>query len=399
MKTLFYFELKKIVNRRILWVCLSISFVLIVVTVGGTLLGSYYIDGERIGSNYEMFQIDAAYQRALDGRAIDEVLLSEMQEAYRKVPLDAEQYSLTEEYQKYARAYSVIYNYVRQTTGLSGIELLENVTNAEDLHVKRMERQEVRWNDNLLSEVEKDFWRNQESKIQSPIVFQYAEGYSVLTSSVYTVGLLTIFMVSVCLAGVFPEEHVKRTDKMILSSKHGRGDIYKAKFMAGLLVAFLMSFTFVLITFGTAFVIYGAEGYDAAFQLIYAGSSSPISVGEAVLIAYLMVLFAGGFTGAIVMMLSELLHSSVNTLAIVIGIILVSMMVTVPEEYRLMEQLWSYLPSNFVAGWSIFSPCTVVILGKIFLAWQVVPVLYIALGKGAALVTKNAFVKYQVSGR
>lgn len=392
MKTLFCFELKKIVDRRIVWVCMGISILLILLTVGSSWLSSYY-------GNYEMFQEDLEYQKALDGRIIDEILMAEMREGYSKVDLDAEDYSLTEEYQKYARAYSAIFNYVRQTTGLSGREIIEQVINAEVLHSKRLERQEVRWQDCLLSDVEKDFWRNQESKIQNPTVFQYAEGYSVLISGVYTIGLLTIFMVAVCLAGVFPEEHVKKTDQMILSSKYGRGVIYRAKFMAGLLVAFLMSFVIAITTVGMAFLIYGSEGFDTAFQLIYVGSSCPITVGQAVLIAYVMVLFVGAFTGAIVMMLSELLHSSVGTLAIVIGMVLLSMMIVVPEEYRLVEQLWSYLPSNFVAVWSIFSPCTVVILGKIFLAWQVVPVLYVVLGSVAALLAKNAFVKYQVSGR
>ncbi len=43
---------------------------------------------------------------------------------------------------------------------------------------------------NLLSEEEKEFWRTQEEKIENPMVFHYAEGYSVLLSSGYTIGFL-----------------------------------------------------------------------------------------------------------------------------------------------------------------------------------------------------------------
>ncbi len=399
MGTLLWYELRKLLKRRIVWVSMALSFLLILITVGASLIGSYYVNGERIGSNYEMFQIDREYQKALDGRPIDDVLLKEMQEAYGKVPLDAEQYSLTEEYQKYARPYSAIYNYVCQTAGLYGMEALKWVVSTEDLHTKRLERQELRWESFLLTDTEKAYWREQEEKLENPITFRYVEGYSVLFDCVYTIGLLSLFVVSICLAGVFPEEHVRRTDQLILSSKHGRREVYWAKFLAGLLAAFFMTAAFVLIAFAAAFILYGTEGFDAAFQLIHAGSSSPISIGEAVIIAYVMVLVAGVFMGAFVMMLSEVLHNSVGALAVATGIIILPMFFSIPDGYRLLSQLWSYIPSDFVAVWSIFSVCTVVVFDKVFLAWQVVPIIYTVLGVSFAFVTKRRFVKYQVSGR
>ena len=158
-------------------------------------------------------------------------------------------------------------------------------------------------------------------------------------------------------------------------------------------------YVFVLVTFVTAFLLYGTEGFDTAFQIIYAGSSCPISVGQAVLIIYGIILCAGIFIGVLVMTLSEVLHSSVGTLSIVIGLIVLPMMISVPEEYRLAAQLWSYLPSDIVAVWSCFSPRTVILFGTVLQGWQVVPVLYAVVGVIAAVVTERVFVKYQVSGR
>lgn len=399
MRTLIVYELKKILNRKLVWICILISILFVLITVGSPLLGDYYVDGEYINSNYEMFRTDATYQKELSGRMIDDVLLQEMQEAYAKVPMDIEQYTLTEEYQTYARRYSAIYNYVRQMTGMTDVEVLTELANAEDLHTKRMEYQENRWDSFLLSETEKEFWREKETQIETPIIFYYTEAYYVLFSAAYTIGLLSIFVVSVCLASAFPEEHVKRTDQLILSSKCGRTHIYWAKFVAGLLVSFLLALIFILVTFVSAFAFYGTEGFHAAFQLLYPGSSCPISVGQAVVILYLIILVATIFVGALVMMLSEILHNSIGTLAIVIGMIILTMMVSIPEEYRVLNQLWSFLPSNIVAGWSTFSPYTVMILGNVFQAWQVVPVLYSILGIAAAFVTKQVFIKYQVNGR
>jgi len=399
METLFFYELKKIIKRKIIWICMLCGVILLVFSVVVPLIGDYVVNGERVGSNYEEFQKNVAYQKGLDGRIIDEILLTEMQKAYKKVALNDRKYSLTEEYQTYARPYSAIFNYVRETTGLSSEGVINLEASANTLKKMRLELREIRWEEYYLSEVEKEYWRVAEEEIENPIVFQYAEGYSVLLNMAYTVGILTVFMIAMCMAGVFPEEHVRKTDQQILSSRYGRKNVYWAKMYAGTFVSFSLAFVFVLITFVTVFCLYGMEGFDAAFQMIYVGSSSPISVGQAVLIIYGIVLCAGTFIGVLVMTLSENLHSGVGTLSVAIGLIVLPMMISVPEEYRLLAQLWSYLPSDIVAVWSCFSPRTVVLFGKVLQGWQVAPILYVGIGVVLSIVTERVFVKYQVSGR
>ncbi len=399
MRIIFMYELKKIMCRKLIFISMLISLALILITICAPLLGDYYVDGEYISNNYEMFQTDMAYQKALNDRQIDDALLQEMQEAYAKVPLDKERYSLTEEYQMYARPYSAIFNTIRSLTGLTGTAVLTELDDAKDIYQMRMEDLERDWKTLLLSEKEKAFWKEQENQSEFPMTFQYAEGYNILMSSAYTIGLLCIFIVSVCLANFFPEEHVRKTDQLILCSKYGRKHIFVSKYLVGIVVAGVLSFVLILFTFGITFLIYGIEGFDASFQLIYAQSSCQISVGQAVLILYSMILFASIFVGALVMMLSEVLHSSVGTLSVVIGIIILTMMISVPEEYRLLAQMWNFFPSNVVAVWGTFSRYLVDVFGKLYQTWHVVPVVYLLLGVGAACVTKVSFVKYQVNGR
>lgn len=399
MKRIFYYELKKILYRKLVWVCMLISILLIMVTLCVPLIGDYYVDGQYISSNYEMFQTDTAYQKGLSGRKIDDSLLKEMQEAYAKVPLDKERYSLTEEYQTYARPYSAIYNMVRGLTGLSGNAVLTELDSEEDIYRVRMAYLEQDRENLLLTEKEKEFWEEQENEREYPMTFQYAESYTVLLNCGYTIGLLCIFIVSVCLASVFPEEHVKKTDQLILSSKYGRKHIFVLKFYAGIVAAGSIAFILVIFTFGITFFIYGIGGFHAPLQIVYGLSSYNISVGQAVLIFYGIILFASVFVGIFVMMISELLHSSVGALAIVFGIVILTMMVSVPEEYRLLAQLWDFLPSNVVAVWGTFSQYLVNVFGHLFQTWQIVPILYVMLGIGFAYTTKYIFVKYQVNGR
>lgn len=388
MLELLRYEVKKIFQRKIVWVCIFISILLVLITVSVSVLG-----------DYEGYQTDCAYEKALDGRVVDDTLLKEMQDAYAKVPFEQEKYSLTHEYQTYGRPYSTIFNTIRCFTGLTVKETLTEIHNEEDIYKVRMEYLEQNWDALLLSEKEKVFWREQEVQREYPMTFQYEEGYSMLMMHAHTIGLLCIFMVSVCLANVYPEEHVRKTDQLILCSKYGRDHVFLSKYLAGIFAAGMISLIFIGFTFGVEFLLYGTEGFNAPLQFVYGQSACLISVGQAALILYGIILLASIFVGAFVMMLSEVLHSSVATLSISIGIIILTMMISVPEEYRLLAQIWDYLPSNVVAIWGTFSQYLVDAFGNLYQTWQVVPIVYLFLGVGAAYVTKASFVKYQISGR
>jgi len=396
---LYQFELKKILGRKIVWFSVIIALFVFVLSMGASLIGSYYVDGVMIDTNYHMFQVDKAYQQRLDGRLIDQRLLEEMQEAYRKIPSMEERYSITEEYQTYARPYSVIFNFVRQTTGMSTAEVIQWIADEQDMYAKRQTMLEEIWKDYFLTQKEKEFWRAQEEKLERPVVFRYKEGYWQLFDCLNTVGLMNLVVITICLSGVFTEEHVRKTDQLILSSKYGRKTIYWAKFLAGVSFSFLLSLLFTVTAFISAFVLYGSEGFSAAFQLIYGSYSYSLHIGEAILISYSVMGLAGILTGIFAMMLSEMLHSSIATLSIIVGTIIFTMFFNIPDQYRILSQLWSYLPSEYVAVWNIFNPQTIVVFGKILVSWQIVPILYAFLGGVFAFGGKRTFMRYQVSGR
>ena len=111
--TLYYYEVKKILNRKLVWSVFFINVCCIVMFTCADLTGKYYVDGEVADTHYHMFQVDQDYRRALSGRQLDTALLEEMQEAYSKIPDTQERYMLTDEYQTYARPYSEIYNLFR----------------------------------------------------------------------------------------------------------------------------------------------------------------------------------------------------------------------------------------------------------------------------------------------
>ena len=84
-KTLFYFEMKKILMRKSTWIIFGIFTAVSIFLMGTTFFGSTYIDGEFLETHMEGFAIDKEYGEKLSGRKVDATLLKEMQEAYKDI--------------------------------------------------------------------------------------------------------------------------------------------------------------------------------------------------------------------------------------------------------------------------------------------------------------------------
>ncbi|MCM1127792.1 MAG: YjgN family protein [Lachnospiraceae bacterium] len=401
---LYRFEIGKMLRRKILWAAVVAGLVLNLLALGLDSVGNYYIDGVKVDTNFHMNQIFKEDQLKLDGRLIDQELLEEMSDGYGKIPEDAvngaRHYIGTEEYQTYARPYSAIFNFARSAGNMTTSEAMEWDADEQELYQRRRQAVEESWEDNFLTDKEKSFWQEKENRLELPVAFRFKEGWWHLLDGAYTTGILLLFVAVVCLAGIFPEEHVRKTDQLILSSRYGREPVFRAKLLAG--ISFVT--VFLLLMFGLEvleiYFLYGWEGFDAAFQLIMPDFSYPLSTGGGVLIAFGMILFASILTGIFCMFLSELLHGSMGTLALISGMIIAGMFVSsLPERYRVLSQAWSYLPSHMTAVWNIFNCRTVLIFGKLLVSWQAVPILYLILGGVFATLLKRRYVNYQISGR
>ena len=104
------------------------------------------------------------------------------------IPITAENYSSTEEYQKYARPYSAIFNFVRDTTHMTLSEMLQWTPSLDDLYTKRQSMLKNQWISENLSEEEKIFWQQKEADIKTPFVYQITESYCMLFRAVTVSG-------------------------------------------------------------------------------------------------------------------------------------------------------------------------------------------------------------------
>ena len=174
--------------------------------------------------------------------------------------------------------------------------------------------------------------------------------------------------------------------------------VYWIKLSAGMSVALAGSACLALLAAVAALAIYGTDGFEAAVQLEL-DYSYPVTMGQACLIAYGMMLLAAVLTSVFIMVLSEMLKGSIAALAVSAGLIIAGMMVSIPAQYRTAAQIWDWLPTRFLSMWHVFDERMIPVLGQCFVSWQIVPLLYVVCGLGIAVIGKWVYGRYQVSGR
>ncbi len=379
LKTLYQFEMKKIFGRKIVWITVVIMLLLTASTVCSQLLGTYYIDEKKIDSNYAIFQRSRTYEKTLSGRPIDQRLLEETWDAYGKIPDTSGHYAGTKEYWTYAFPYSAIFVFVTNTCDMDAAETLNWKPDETELYAGRQDMLENLWNSAYLTEGEKEYWRQQEMSMETPFMYAYKEGWWMLLDGLYTIGIMTLLTIAICLSSVFPVERARKTDQLIFCSRYGKRTLYLAKILAGISFAAGTALLYTAAAMVLALAVYGCDGFGAAFQLIYPDYSGSISVGQAVLISYGLLLAAAVLAGAFVMVLSEILRNAVGTLAVISGVIILSMFVDIPYHFRVLAQIWDYLPSMFLSLWNIFDCRLVPFAGTYLTNTQFVPVLYLGM--------------------
>ncbi len=392
------YELKKLVQKKLLWVAFLVCMAAITFSILFPLAGTYSVNGVYIGTNYEQHLIDQEYRKALSGRPIDQTLLEETIDAYKDLPIETD-YVLTEEYKTYARPYSEIFHLIREWTGMDKQAVAKWSPDEAALYVTMMEQFEKSAINNKLTEAEIEYWLSQADTLTTPIVYRAHEGYRNILETFLTIGLMMLLFAAIALSSSFPDEHTYRTDQLVLCTANGKRRLYWIKLFSGITVGCVGTLLMTVLTWALCLCVYGSEGFDAAIQIFYTGYAGGITIGQACLIAYGCLLVTAFLISIFIMFLSELFHSSIVAMSITTGMILAGMLVQPPTEYRILGQVWDYLPTCFLAMWNIFDLRLVSLFGTHFTSYQIVPLLYIVAAALLAWLGSRIYCRCQISGR
>lgn len=379
---LYLYEMKKIMCRKIVWIVGIIMFFLCVLGGIADLFSTSY-DGE--SNSFERMKTIRQYARSLSGRTIDDDLLREMQDSYKEEVTEGE-----------VRKYLPIYLFVQNIIGND--ELVQEI-DSDELYQERQKSISQNRTDQMLTQKEIEFWKENDSRIKIPLTYEYADAYSNLLVCAGTINYSLLLMLAICLSSIFSMEHSRKTDAITLCSRYGRKQLYIAKMLAGITFGVVTA----IILFGTtaisSIVVYGADGLPAALQSVFPMASRAMSIGEAVLLLFFTLLMVSILYSIVIMFLSEWLKNSVAVMAIPVGIMIFTMMIDIPDQFRVLSQIYDFLPTNLLLVWELWDDRLVSLFGKYLTNFQIAPIIYLIIAVLLFFTGKRIYQQYQISGR
>ncbi len=386
MLDLYRFELKKILAQKLLWI-LAAAMLL------GLAVFGVATEVRPTNSGLPMREVIALQREGsqeLAGQTVDQAFLD------RLLPLFTDPEANTEAQLKY----NDFFNWLTLILGTAHRQ--------EILQTDEARLYEALWYQLApdpqaagLTQEEIAHWTEQaQARLAQPLVYQgYHEGWQTAAHGIEVMVFLEILFLAVVLAPLFPQEHLRRTDQLILSCRFGRGKAYAAKLLAGVTVGVGFTALLLLAYLGMLGLVYGLEGANvpALFTHLF---PADLTIGEMVGILFLAALAAAVLVSVAVMLLAELTRNAIAAMAVVLGILLLTTMIyAVPENLRGLATLWYLIPSNFLCLRGAFRYPLLTLGEAAFPTWQVTPVGWLLLALVIALAGRWVYNRYQVGGR
>lgn len=373
--TLLKFELKKLLKKKSVWICLAVSLLLLPFSLFSNIL--FYkmsIDTERGSLNegyYAVLKADIEQDKELSGKVIDGDFIEFLRDAETVTEEGKSLDTNSPEYIKYIRAYDNAQVYILQMSGYDGEE-----ASAEKLYRVRSEYMENDWNDNCLTDGEKQYLKAMEDKVAKPFVYRYCRGYEIITIGISICGILLFAVSAICVPGIFTEDRRTKADRVVLSSRHGKTMVYGAKMAAAALFCaadFLLS-AFMGVILSAIF--FDFEGFNAPLQMLHPMLPFDLTCGEATFILAGMGIAEGVIMSALCMIISELTGSGTPAIVSMSVMFVVGSMLTPDPSHRVLARLWDILPFK-IAMWDCAFSSKLFRFGEwYFPAYQAAPVIY-----------------------
>ena len=211
------------------------------------------------------------------------------------------------------------------SAGYSALPDLD-VSDGTDFYQARQDKIEKILNDSSkeLSEAEKDYWRNLNSKVEEPFQYGYYEGWEVIISA-FELLMFAVLAVCIVIAPVFSGEYQAGTDAVLLSGKYGKTKLTTAQILAALFFGVLAFTLHVLLAFGLPLAAFGTDGWNLPLQINGTTVPYPLTFLEGTLInlgvIYLVLLAMIGVT----LFLSARMKSPYLVLTVVVPVLFVPM--------------------------------------------------------------------------
>lgn len=341
------FEYKKIFARKSVLIAILLALAATVFSSAGLVIGSDPVTGI---SYYDEMLTDKEYALALSGTPLDGKLILETSKAYQTVPDGIYPYSNSEEYQKYARPYSMVYTlidsaYTERGHGFNIAELQKiSEEDAYGYYEARIKQYRLNLENNpSFTQANVERVIGIDSQVQKPFIMEYTEGYECFFSFTTVSAFIVMFLIAFILSPIFVNEYSQRMDSLILTSKNGKASQIYAKIFTGISFSIVMSVFYLTVGYLLCMCIYGFEGANAPIQLHIPLLTYNFTMLDAVILLFLTTIFGSLLMTGICLFLSSSVNNSIVALAVSVSIVFLGMFSGIfPSS---IEKIRYFLPS------------------------------------------------------
>lgn len=157
------------------------------------------------------------------------------------------------------------------------------------------------------TEKERDYLLQNYEEFQTPVHYEYADGWMTLMDSAYfiTLTMILVLILGFLVSGIFSDEFAWKADAIFFSSRTGRGRAILAKMGAGLLIITVIYWGVILLFAGVVLAALGAGGGDCPVQIGNWYSIYNITYFQDYLLSAV-----GGYIGALFILILSMLASA-----------------------------------------------------------------------------------------
>lgn len=201
-----------------------------------------------------------------------------------------------------------------------------DISNKTDFYQARQDKIETILNDSSkeLSEEEKDYWRDMNSKVNEPFQYGYFGGWEIIITA-FELLMFAVLAICIVIAPVFSGEYQAGTDAVILSGKYGKTKLTTAKILAALLFGVLAFTLHVFVAFALPLAAFGTDGWNLPLQINGTTVPYPLTFLQGTLInlgvIYLVLIAMIGLT----LCLSAKMKSPYLVLIVVVPVLFIPM--------------------------------------------------------------------------
>ena len=241
------------------------------------------------------------------------------------------------------------------------------------------------------SEDEKEWLINKYESLDTPLYYEYADGWKALMDSQYlpTLMMITVLIIGFLVSGIFSDEFSWKADSIFFSAKLGRGRAVLAKMGAGFLITTVLYWSVVLL-FGL--IVLAVLGFGGGGCAVQTGVSNWNSIYNITYFQDYLLSTFGGYIGSLFIVTLAMLVSA-KTHSTVFAITIPFILTCVPPFLGRLEafaRIMTLFPDQLLSinknledfslyhiGGNIFGGVTVIIPLYLILFCLVFPILFI----------------------